>query len=108
MHPVLKLVMASSVAFATTHVPAADRSPIAEGVGPAMATIGPITFGPKGVLFTADPMTGSVYALQLDTAGAVPGTAAVPDFDAKAAALLGTSADQVDVRDLAVDPRTHN
>src|SRR5699024_5884583 len=69
---------------------------------------GPLTFGPKGVLFTADPMTGSVYGLQLDTVGTVPGTAAVPGFTAKAAALLGTSADRIDVRDIAVDPRTHN
>lgn len=56
--------------------------------------MGPLTFGPDGVLFAADAQDVSVYALQLGAAAerGTPGTKAVSRIDAKITALLGTDA----------------
>jgi hypothetical protein len=80
------------------------------GQGPALASIGPLAFGPDGTLFAADNQGASIFALDLG-AQANGGAASAKGLDAldtKLAALLGTGARDITVTDLVVHPRTHN
>ena len=83
---------------------------VAAAAGPELQSIGPLSFGPAGVLYAADSLAGKIYALDLGTqaTGGAPGTANVANITQKIAAMLGTDALQVNVTDLAVDARTHN
>jgi len=68
-------------------------------------SLGSLEFGPEGVLFVADPKGAAVFALELGGAGAKAGSKLeIKNIDAKIAALLGTKADQINIRDLAVQP----
>ena len=84
--------------------------PVAAAEGPQMTSIGPLTFGPDGVLFAADTQAATIYALELgDKAnGGAAGTQTVDAIDQKIAALLGTEAKEIIVTDLVVHPRTKN
>src|SRR5687768_16363859 len=80
------------------------------GQGPALASIGPLAFGPDGTLFAADNQGAAIFALDLG-AQANGGAAGAKGLDAvneKLAALLGTGAREISVTDLAVHPRTRN
>jgi len=80
------------------------------GQGPALASIGPLAFGPDGTLFAADNQGAAIFALDLGAQvnGGAPGAKALDALDEKLAALLGTGAREVSVTDLAVHPRTRN
>jgi hypothetical protein len=82
----------------------------AADAGPQITSVGPLTFGPDGVLFAADTQAATIYALELgDKAnGGAPGTQGVDAIDQKSAALLGTDAKEIIVTDLVVHPRTKN
>ena len=73
---------------------------------PALKSAGPLAFAPEGVLLVGDPQGAAVFAIDTDepegqsTGGAIN----VQQIDRKIAALLGTSADQILVNDLAVHP----
>ena len=85
--------------------------PVVEtGQGPALASIGPLTFGPDGTLFAADNQGAAIFALDLggQVNGGAAGAKALDALDEKLAALLGTGAREISVTDLAVHPRTHN
>lgn len=75
---------------------------------PDLKSAGPMAFGPEGVLFVGDPQGAAIFAI--DTAEKAPSTTIgainVKQIDKKAAALLGASADQILINDLAVNPRT--
>lgn len=105
-----RLLFALLLAVAATGAPAAQDSPVSTGVGPALEYLGPMTFGPDGVLFAADSQDVFVYALDLGAhlAGGEPGAASVPAIDEQIAALLGTDPASVMVTDLAVHPGTRN
>ena len=104
----LKIASLVAVVMATAAAPTARTTAVA--VGPALQSIGPIAFGQDGVLFAADPMGASVYALNLGTAarGAQAGTADVAGIDQKIAAVVGTDAANVRIVDLAVHPTSRN
>ncbi len=80
------------------------------GQGPALQSIGPLTFGPDGTLFAADNQGAAIFALDLaaHANGGAPGTKTLDALDDKLAALLGTGARELTVTDLAVHPRTRN
>ena len=80
------------------------------GQGPALASIGPLTFGPDGTLFTADNQGAAIFALDLGAQanGGAAGAKGLDALDDKLAALLGTGAREISVTDLAVHPRTRN
>ena len=84
--------------------------PVAAFAGPEMTSIGPLTFGPDGVLFAADAQAATIYALELGdrASGGAPGAQGVEAVDQKIAALLGTEAKEIAVTDMAVHPRTKN
>jgi hypothetical protein len=66
---------------------------------------GSLAFGPDGVLFVGDSIGGSIWAI--DTEDRTPGQAVKIDIkgiNEKIAAALGTSADQILINDLAVNP----
>src|SRR5688572_18947421 len=80
------------------------------GQGPALASIGPLAFGPDGTLFTADNQGAAIFALDLGAQanGGAAGAKGLDAVDEKLAALLGTGAREITVTDLVVHPRTRN
>lgn len=78
--------------------------------GPQLTSIGPLTFGPDGVLFAADTQSATIYALELgdQAAGGAAGAQSVDAIDQKIAAMLGTDAKEIIVTDMVVHPRTKN
>lgn len=99
-----------TVVLSWSGVPAAERTDAANGTNPAFKTIGPLAFGPDGVLFAGDTQAAAIFALDLGkaAAGGAPGAQAIPAFDQKVAALLGTDVREITVTDLAVHPKTRN
>lgn len=91
-------------------VPAAERAAEVVATGPAFKSIGPLAFSPDGVLFAGDMQSAAIFALDLGTSatGGAAGAKAVPAFDQKVAALLGTDVREIIVTDLAVHPTTRN
>ena len=72
---------------------------------PDLKSIGPIAFGPEGILFAADSQSAAIFAIATgDTKGVQADKIQVDKLDDKLAALLATSADQILVNDLAVNP----
>ena len=68
-----------ALAGAASYWTAAGVTVSAADVGPQMTSIGPLTFGPDGVLFAADAQAATIYALELgDKAdGGAPGAQSV-------------------------------
>jgi hypothetical protein len=108
----LKSSLVVGVAMSLSIVPSAAPalSEPSNGTGPAFKAIGPMTFGPDGLLFAADTQSASIFALDLGalTQGGAPGAKAVPGIDQQIAGLLGTDVREIAVTDLAVHPRTRN
>lgn len=73
---------------------------------PDIRSISALAFGPGGVLFVGDGKGGAVFAIDLGAreARAVKEPKEVTDVEGKLAALLGATAADVMVHDLAVDP----
>jgi hypothetical protein len=94
----------------TSWVPSSARGVAETGQGPALTSIGPLTFGPDGTLFAADNQAAAVFDLDLgaQASGAVAGTKAIDGIDQKIAAMLGTGAGEITITDLVVHPRSHN
>ncbi|HTX27616.1 MAG TPA: hypothetical protein VME19_11415 [Streptosporangiaceae bacterium] len=83
------------------------------GLRPGSAEVqfaGPITFGPAGILFLADNGSARVFAVDVADGGQAAGPEPfdLADVDARIASYLGCEADDVDIRDLAVHPTSHN
>jgi hypothetical protein len=75
-----------------------------------LKSAGPLTFGPEGILFVGDTQGAALFAI--DTGDAAPAgqkrPVQVKDLAGKIAAMLGTEARQVQINDLAVNPRSGN
>ncbi|MFQ3578272.1 MAG: hypothetical protein SNJ52_04605 [Verrucomicrobiia bacterium] len=75
-----------------------------------LSSAGPLTFGPNGILFAADPLAATLYAL--DTADTKPADSRehpkVEAINEKIAKLLGIAAKEVRFGDLAVNPISGN
>ena len=70
-----------------------------------LQSAGPLAFGPEGILFVGDSMGAEIFALATeDTASGSPGQVDISGINEKVAALLGTSADQILINDVAVHP----
>ena len=84
---------------------AADPPGVAAGK-PDIRSLSALAFGPGGVLFVGDSKGGAVYAIELGprAAGEVKDPKEIPDVEGKLAALLGATAADIMVHDLAVDP----
>jgi hypothetical protein len=92
----------------------ADRGAVAtasaQTAAPALQSIGPLAFGPDGVLFAADRQAAAIYAIDLGKAatGGAPGAKDVAGIDQQIASMLGTDAKEVQITDLVVHPKTRN
>jgi hypothetical protein len=106
----LKLAFVLGVAALSVSAQVAARPVAAVPAGPAFQSIGPLAFGPDGVLFAGDRDAAMIYAVTLgaQATGASQGTADVTGLDQKIAAVLGTAAAEVAITDLAVHPTSHN
>src|ERR1700677_4251393 len=68
-----------------------------------------LAFAPNGVLLVGDGLGAAVYAFETgDVAPTGSGGVHVEDLTGKIAALLGTTADQIRVPDIAVNPASGN
>ena len=87
---------------------AADVKGLTETGKPEIKSAGPLAFGPKGVLFVADPLGAQIVAIAVPEApkAAVGGDFKLEGVDAKVAAVLGTSAADILINDVAVEPGT--
>ena len=105
---ILKSALVLTVLVSWSGVPAAERAAVA--TGPTFKSIGPLAFSPDGVLFAGDTQSAAIFALDLGKAatGGAAGAKAIPAFDQKVAALLGTDVREITVTDLVVHPKTRN
>jgi len=70
---------------------------------------GPLAFGPDGILFVGDSLGAQIVAIDTgDTTAGSSATVNVQGIDAKIAAVLGTTSDQISIRDLATNPVSRN
>jgi hypothetical protein len=82
-----------------------DLGPGAATGAPALASVGPLAFGPDGVLFVGDSIGGAVWAIDTgDVKPAGDGSIELQGLDAKLAELAGTTPDRIHIHDLAVNP----
>jgi len=98
--------MAVAVTATRTVAIAESQAPAAQ----ALQSIGPLAFGPDGVLFAADQQAATIYAIDLGAkaAGGAAGAKDVSGIDTQIAAMLGTDAKEIRITDLAVHPKTRN
>jgi hypothetical protein len=71
---------------------------------------GPLAFGPDGILFVGDSMQASIFAIETEDAKTASSGAQVDikGINEKIAGLVGTSADQIMVNDVKVNPASKN
>ncbi len=98
----LAAVLAQSVAAA------ADIKGLTESGQPELKSAGPLAFGPKGVLFVGDTQGAAIFAIGV---GEAPKAALGDGFklegvDGKVAAVLGTTAADIAINDVAIEPGT--
>jgi len=75
---------------------------------PPLESIGAIAFGADDVLFVGDSQGAAVYAIELPDEASAAGAVTVDNLDDQLAALFGTSADDIAVRDMAIHPTSAN
>ncbi|HKQ73302.1 MAG TPA: hypothetical protein VJ810_06215 [Blastocatellia bacterium] len=77
---------------------------------PEFKSMGPLAFGPDGILFVADTKAAAITAIATgdDKSAANAKPLKVEAINQKIAALLGTAADQILINDLAINPISHN
>ena len=77
---------------------------------PEFKSMGPLAFGPEGILIVADTKSAAVVAIA--TGDTTPARDTKPlkveGINQKIAGLLGTSADQILISDMAVNPISRN
>jgi hypothetical protein len=90
--------------FATAELIAADPG-MTTGT-PDIKSAGPLAFGPAGILFIGDPQGAAIFAIDTKdtTAGPKSAELALEGIDSQVAGLLGTTADDILINDLAVNP----
>jgi len=100
----MALALGLTIGVAASAV-AADPPGVAAGK-PDIRSLSALAFGPGGVLFVGDSKGGAVYAIELGprAAGEVKDPKEIPDVEGKLAALLGATAADIMIHDLAVDP----
>jgi hypothetical protein len=109
MQNVVKTLSAIALLSVGLIAQAADVYGLTEGT-PDLQSIGPIAFGPDGILLAGDNKGAAVFALRTgDTKGdAAKATYNIADISGKVAAALGAKPDDVKIEDLAVNPLSGN
>ena len=84
------------------------RSSLKKG-NPDIQSAGPLAFGPEGILFIGDPQGAAVFAVDTGDFGSKSQAQVnVQGINEKIASALGTTAQQVSINDLAVNPESGN
>lgn len=96
--------------FAIQPAAHADRTAGMKVGDTQLKSAGPLAFGPEGILFVADAKSAAIVAIATgDTqSSASSAPVKVEKVDQKIAGLLGTSADQIQIRDMVVNPASRN
>jgi hypothetical protein len=94
-------------------VPCAKAGNLTKGMTegkPVFQSMGPLAFGPEGILFVADTKGAAIVAIATGDTAPASGTRLlkVEGVNQKIAALLGTSADQLLIEDMVVNPLSRN
>ena len=73
---------------------------------PKIQSMSALAFGPEGVLFVGDTRGAAVFAIDTDDReeGKANGSLKIANFNERVASALGTKANQLLIRDLAVNP----
>ncbi len=73
-------------------------------------SVGSLAFGPEGILFVADSVGATIFAIDVGDAdaGSEPRSLDVDHLDTRLAAYMGCSRDDVFIRDMAVHPSSQN
>lgn len=101
---------AAALAITFTTVSKSDTPSINLPAGKVQLTsAGPLAFGPSGILFVGDSMGARIVAIDTqDTKAANGGAINVEGVDAKIAALVGVTPDQIMINDIKVNPLSKN
>ncbi len=103
MRTLLALSLCAAASFAADY-----KSSLKAGKSD-LKSAGVMAFGPDGILFVGDSVNGAVYAFDTaDTTAAKAQEVEVKGLNEKVAAMLGTSADQILINDVAVNPVSKN
>ena len=97
------------LALSLSPLAAAERFGLKEGT-PDLQAAGPLAFGPPGILFVGDPQQAAIFALDTGDTTGNPSQAKpeVKGIKEQLAALLGVTAADVLINDLAVNPASGN
>jgi len=108
MSRLFSLVSLAAVLVAATTAAAADVKGLTESGKPDLKSAGPLAFGPKGVLFVGDTQGATIYAIGVGEAPKAPlgDGFKLEGVDGKVAALLGTTAADLSINDVAIEPGT--
>ena len=110
MLPLFRLLPAVLVglAFAAGPAPADLTDNLMKGT-PDLKSAGALAFGPEGILFIGDPQGAAIFAIDTqDRSQASARPLNVDGIDAKIAALLGTTPQEIQINDLRVNPISGN
>jgi len=75
-----------------------------------LKSAGALAIGPDGILFVGDSTSGSIFALDVNdrATGKSTGNLEINAINEKIAGMLGTTADQVAINDVVVNPASKN
>ncbi len=107
---VLGVVFLGALILAGGFVAAKSPGDFTKGT-PEIQSMSALTFTPDGVLFIGDGKGGAIFAVDLQEeppATAVEKAPSITNIEEKFASLLGTTADEVMIHDLAVNPVSKN
>ena len=76
---------------------------------PAIKSVGPLAFGPAGILFVGDNVGATIFAVDVadPDADREPQAVNLENFDASLASYLGCPREDVAIRDMAVHPTSN-
>jgi hypothetical protein len=105
-----KLLMTLSVCGLVTLTTSASTwtSGMTDGK-PGFKSIGPLAFGPEGILFAGDTKGASIFAVATGDTNPTPApeTLKIDAINEKIAAVLGSSANDILINDISVNPLSH-
>jgi hypothetical protein len=97
------------LALLTGSVQAADLVDSLKKGTPDLKSVGPLAFGPEGILFIGDTQGAAIFAIATgDVKQTSTGVLKVEGIDEKIASLLGTTAKEIRINDLVVNPLSNN
>ena len=103
----LAVALVAVVGLLALAAPAADWTAGMQEGKPAFKSMGPLAFGPDGILFAADTKSAAVFAIATgDTKPGPDKPLKIEGLDQKVAALLGTSPDGILISDMAINPQS--